>query len=148
MVSSFHGEERWKYEAIFNLISDSSTTELDLACERKDLKGKEPEQRTMLHDLEPLAIQALHALVSLVHNRISIADCGELVQSESTSDSAVSVEVECKKPVTTNSFSLEDDPVAKILWNLDPCTLQNVFLAMAVSLLPIYFCIQLKSCNI
>lgn len=129
-------------------MSDSSTGELDLACERKDLKGKESEQRTMLHDLEPLAIQALHVLVSLVHDRISIADHGELVQSESTSDSVVSVQVECKKATTSNSFSLEDDPVAKILWNLEPCTLQNVFLAMAVSLLPIHFLIQLKSCNI
>ncbi|PON94977.1 hypothetical protein TorRG33x02_091760 [Trema orientale] len=111
--------------------ADSSTGELDLACERKDLKGKDPEQRTMLRDLEPLAVEALHVLVSLVHDRISIADCGEIVQSEAMKDSAVSVEVQCKKAMTTNSFSLEDDPVAKILWNLDPCTLQNVFLAMA-----------------
>lgn len=119
----------------FNLLSASSTIELDHACVEKDVKEKEPGQKAMLHQLEPLAIQALHVLVSLVHDRISIADSGELMHSASITVSEASVEVEHKKTTTTNSFSLEDDPVAKILSALEPCTLQNVFLAMAVSFL-------------
>lgn len=87
----------------------------------------------MLHELDPLAIQALQALTSLVHDRINVADSGKLVNSASTADSAISVEPEDTKATTTGSFSLQDDPVAKILWTLEPCVLQNMFLAMAVS---------------
>ena len=119
----------------FNMLSDSSTSKQDQVCEGKDVNGDKPEQKVMLHQLEPLAIQALHVLVSLVHDRISIADSGEPTQSASRADSASGVEVEQQKTMATNSFSLEDDPVAKILWTLEPCTLQNVFLAMAVSFL-------------
>lgn len=119
----------------FNMLSDSSTSKQDQVCEGKDVNGGKPEQKAMLHQLEPLAIQALHVLVSLVHDRISIANSDELTQSASRADSAAGVEVEQQKTMATNSFSLEDDPVAKILWTLEPCTLQNVFLAMAVSFL-------------
>ncbi|XP_062085320.1 lysine-specific demethylase JMJ31 isoform X2 [Humulus lupulus] len=111
--------------------ADSSTGELDLACGRKGLKGKDLDQRAKLNDLEQHAVQALHELVSLVHDRISTADCGELVHSESKSNSGVSAAVEGKKAMKTNSFSFEDDPVSKILWNLEPSTLESVFLAMA-----------------
>jgi hypothetical protein len=110
--------------------------------EKEDLKGKEAEQRTTLHEMDPLAIQALHVLVSFVHDRINVSDSGELVQSVSTTASATSVEVEDAKAMATNSFRLQDDLVAKILWTLDPCTLQNVFLAMAVSF---YHFLLLKS---
>ncbi|KAF4370190.1 hypothetical protein F8388_007331 [Cannabis sativa] len=109
----------------------SSSGELNLACGRKGFKGRELEQKTKLNDLESHAIQALHELVSLVHDRISAADCGELVQSEPIRSSAVSAEVESKKATTTNSLSLEDDLAAKILWNLEASTLESVFLAMA-----------------
>lgn len=89
----------------------------------------------MLHELDPFAIQALHELVSLVHECVNVADHGEPVQSNSTTDSTFSMKVEHSKTVTADSFRLEDDPVAKVLWTLEPCTLQNVFLAMAVSIL-------------
>ncbi|BFG43090.1 hypothetical protein CerSpe_293640 [Prunus speciosa] len=109
---------------------DQNDNDLDQACERKDLKGKELEQRTMSHELEPLAIHALHELVSLVHHRVNAAELRQQVQSTSTTDSAGSVKDEFTKVVRANSFSLEDDPVAKIIWALQPCTLRNVFLAM------------------
>ncbi|EXB26544.1 Lysine-specific demethylase 8 [Morus notabilis] len=122
---------RQTHELLGNGEAAGSTIELDHACVEKDVKEKEPGQKAMLHQLEPLAIQALHVLVSLVHDRISIADRGELMHSASRTVSDASVEVEHKKTMTTNSFSLEDDPVAKILSALEPCALQNVFLAMA-----------------
>lgn len=98
------------------------------------LKGKEREQRTMSHELEPLAIHALHELVSLVHHRVNAAERRQLVQSALTTDSAASVKDEITKVVRANSFCLEDDPVAKIIWALQPCTFRNVFLSMVVSL--------------
>ncbi|ONH93488.1 hypothetical protein PRUPE_8G234700 [Prunus persica] len=109
---------------------DQNDNDLDQACERKDLKGKELEQRTMSHELEPLAIHALHELVSLVHHRVNAAELRQPVQSTTTTDSAASVKDEFTKVVRANSFSLEDDPVAKIIWALQPCTFRNVFLAM------------------
>ncbi|XP_015891352.3 lysine-specific demethylase JMJ31 isoform X2 [Ziziphus jujuba] len=109
---------------------DNSTDNQNQTCEEWDLNGTQ-EQRNTLHELEPFSIQALHELVSLVHDSVNIADHVEPVQSTSTADSTASVKVEYKKTMTTDSFSLEDDPVAKILWTLDSCTLQSVFLAMA-----------------
>jgi hypothetical protein len=47
------------------------------------------------------------------------------------------VKHECDKTLTSKLFFLEDDPVAKILWTFDPSTLQNVLLAMAVSMHPL-----------
>jgi hypothetical protein len=42
---------------------------------------------------------------------------------------------ECDETLTTNLFFLEDNPVAKILWTLDPRTLQSILLSMAASML-------------
>ncbi|XP_068310808.1 lysine-specific demethylase JMJ31-like isoform X1 [Pyrus communis] len=103
---------------------------LDQACEGNDLKGKEVEQRFMSHALEPLAILALHELVSLVHGHVNAAEQRQPVQSASTTAPAASVKDECIKVVRPSSFGLEDDPVAKIFWTLHPITLKNVFLAM------------------
>ncbi|KAF3436245.1 hypothetical protein FNV43_RR23337 [Rhamnella rubrinervis] len=111
--------------------SDHITDDLNQTCETLDSKGTQQENKNMLHELDPFAIQVLHELVSLVHECVNVADHGEPVQSNSTNDSTVSLKVEYSKIVTADSFRLEDDPVAKILWTLKPCTLQNVFLAMA-----------------
>lgn len=96
----------------------------------------------MLNELEPLAIQSLHELISLVHDRVNVADQGQLMDSTSTSDSAVGEKGECKKIVKNDAYHLDDDPVASILWKLQPLTLQSVFLSMAVSLYSQYlaFC--------
>ncbi|KAM0998140.1 hypothetical protein FF1_007923 [Malus domestica] len=109
---------------------DHNDNALDQACERKDLKGKEVEQRFMSHVLEPLAVLALHELISLVHGHVNAAEQRQPVQSASTTASAANVKDECIKVVRQSSFSLEDDPVAKIFWTLHPITLKNVFLAM------------------
>lgn len=83
----------------------------------------------MLHELEPAAVQVLHELVSLVHNSVSVASQEQQMLSASMNDSEPGVNGECKL-----NHKLNDDPVAKILWDVEPQTLQNVFLAMAVSL--------------
>lgn len=84
-----------------------------------------------MHELEPFSLQALQELVSVVHDCVNITDQSQCIQSTPPNDSKVSVKHECDKTLTRKLFFLEDDPVAKILWTLDPSTLQNVLLAMA-----------------
>jgi hypothetical protein len=111
---------------------------LDQACEEMDLKGKELQHKNLL-GLEPFALQVLHELVSLVHDRVNGP-----VQSTFINDSAARVKGECKEVATANLFHLDDDPVAKILSTLEPSTLQHVFLAMAVSLYSLIKLVVLK----
>ncbi|KAG5080068.1 hypothetical protein JHK86_004133 [Glycine max] len=74
-----------------------------------DLREKKLKERNTLLELEPAASQVLHELVSLVHKWND----------------------KCEKIVTAD---LKDDPLAKILWDVEPQTLQCVFLAMAHNL--------------
>ncbi|XP_024197267.2 uncharacterized protein LOC112200469 isoform X1 [Rosa chinensis] len=48
--------------------------DLDRTSERQDLEGKELKQETTLHELEPVAVDALHELVSLVHSHVNAAE--------------------------------------------------------------------------
>ncbi|KAE8009788.1 hypothetical protein FH972_006202 [Carpinus fangiana] len=109
---------------------DYSGNELDQACEEMDLKGKELQHKNLL-ELEPFALQVLHELVSLVHDRVNVSDQSQPVQSTFIYDPAARVKGECKEVATANLFHLDDDPVAKILSTLEPSTLQHVFLAIA-----------------
>ncbi|CAI0434053.1 unnamed protein product [Linum tenue] len=85
---------------------------LEQTGQRQELPLKDQQQDVKLNQLEPFALQALHELVSLVHDHVN------LDQSQDN------------KTVTANLYFLEDDRVAKIIWSLDPQTLQNVLLAM------------------
>ncbi|CAI0434051.1 unnamed protein product [Linum tenue] len=88
---------------------------LEQTGQRQELPLKDQQQDVKLNQLEPFALQALHELVSLVHDHVN------LDQSQDN------------KTVTANLYFLEDDRVAKIIWSLDPQTLQNVLLAMVHS---------------
>ncbi|XP_048233901.1 uncharacterized protein LOC8276685 isoform X2 [Ricinus communis] len=96
--------------------ADHSHSGLFQACEEKDSQGKDKHH---LNVLESFSLQALHELVSLVHDCVNLADPSEPVTA--TNDSAV----------TANLLFPEDDAVAKFLGALDPHTLQNVLLSMA-----------------
>ncbi|WJZ90079.1 hypothetical protein VitviT2T_009253 [Vitis vinifera] len=122
--------EKHSCELPNNGESDNHESDLDQTCASKDLKGSKLKQRIMLHEVEPLALQALHKLVALVHDSVKVADRTEPVHSTSGNDSDVKVKSEQKRIVASDLFHLEDDPLAKILWTLEPLTLQNVFLAM------------------
>uniref|UniRef100_A0A7N2KK64 JmjC domain-containing protein n=1 Tax=Quercus lobata TaxID=97700 RepID=A0A7N2KK64_QUELO len=111
--------------------ADHRGNDLDQAYEEADSKEKEVQQKNLLQDLEPIALQVLQEIVSLVHDYINISDHSPLLQLILIDDSTARVKGECKKIVPANLFHLEDDPVAKILWSLQPSTLQRVFLAMA-----------------
>ncbi|KAJ6920530.1 hypothetical protein NC651_014196 [Populus alba x Populus x berolinensis] len=107
--------------------ADHGCCDLNPACKKQGLQGKD----LKLHELEPFSLQALQELVSVVHDCVNITDQSQCIQSTPPNDSEVSVKHECDKTLTRKLFFLEDDPVAKILWTLDPSTLQNVLLAMA-----------------
>lgn len=108
--------------------------ELYQSCKKQDLKGKEPQQRILLQEMGPCSLHALRDLVSLVHDCVNVADRSQPVQSTSTFISELNVKNEYGKIMTTEMFHLEDDPIAKILWTLEPHALREVFSAMAVSL--------------
>ncbi|WVY97987.1 hypothetical protein V8G54_030138 [Vigna mungo] len=91
-----------------------------------DLKEKRVKERNTLQELEPAAVQVLHELVSLVHNSVN---ANQDRQSLSTSTNGYELVVNDKfEKIVSADF--KDDPVAKFLWDINPQTLQDVFLAM------------------
>lgn len=85
-------------------------------------------------ELKPYALQALHELVALVHDHVNASDQNQPVLSTSRDGLTCYVTDGQHKTLTTEIFHIEDDPVAKILWILEPGMFQDIFLAMAVSL--------------
>ncbi|KAI7750254.1 hypothetical protein M8C21_015963, partial [Ambrosia artemisiifolia] len=90
----------------------------------------EPSGGNMLHDLEPCALKSLQELVSLVHDHVNAVDLRNAVDSSSGMQ-----KTNPKKIVTSELYHLEDDPVASILWSLEPLNLQKMFLAMVALVL-------------
>lgn len=105
--------------------------EQDLGLNHQTLGMKEKlEQGFPLHELQPEALKCLHELVSIVHHQINQS---QPVGNIST-DRPVSVEEDKDaKTVKTNLFNLEEDPIANIIWSLEPREFRSVFLTMAVS---------------
>ncbi|GFQ07460.1 tRNA wybutosine-synthesizing protein 5 [Phtheirospermum japonicum] len=87
-------------------------------------------QEFPLHELKPHVLKSLHELVSLVHHRV---DQNQSVSNISANQSVSGAgnENEVKKFIKKNIFNLEDDPIANIVWSLEPCAFQSVFLTMA-----------------
>lgn len=92
-------------------------------------------ERTSLQDLEPSACQALHELISLVHDHVNAADISRGLQNTSPSCSDPASESGNRKILVNALSCLEDDHVAHMLSNLEASRLRDVLLAMAVSLL-------------
>ncbi|KAF9686920.1 hypothetical protein SADUNF_Sadunf02G0040400 [Salix dunnii] len=95
-----------------NLAPDHGFCDSNMSCKKQGLQGQDQQQK--IH-VQPRSLQDLHELVSLVNDRINITDQSQYMQSTPTNDSKVSIKDEC-----------EDNPVAKILWTLDPRTHQSV----------------------
>ncbi|EOX94632.1 2-oxoglutarate and Fe(II)-dependent oxygenase superfamily protein, putative isoform 2 [Theobroma cacao] len=113
---------------------DHEDHSLDQANLRKNLKGKEQQHSLLMLELKPYALQALHELVALVHDHVNASDQNQPVLSTSRDGLTCYVTDGQHKTLTTEIFHIEDDPVAKILWILEPGMFQDIFLAMAVSL--------------
>ncbi|KAI3967010.1 hypothetical protein MKW92_046137 [Papaver armeniacum] len=86
-------------------------------------QGTIKNKRITIQQLDTVSLQALHQLVSFVHDGVNIASQSEQLRSTPMED-------ECKKDVHPNSFCVEDDPVAKVISALEPLQLQNVLLGM------------------
>ncbi|XVE73058.1 hypothetical protein DITRI_Ditri11bG0087500 [Diplodiscus trichospermus] len=110
---------------------DHTNHSLDQACRRKDLKGKEQQHSLLLHELETFTLQALHELVALVHDHVNASDQNQLVLSTSANGLTCYVTDVQNTTLVNEIFHLEHDPVAKILWNLEPSNFQDMLLAMA-----------------
>ncbi|MED6214123.1 hypothetical protein PIB30_099936 [Stylosanthes scabra] len=113
------------------LPNDGIVDHADVNCGKMlkgmDIKEKRLSQGNALVELEPAAIQVLHELVSLVHKCVSMSQDQESL-SASTSDHSLGENDECKKRVAAD---LNDDPLAKIIRDVKPQTLQYIFLALA-----------------
>lgn len=117
---------------------------MNQARESGDLRENELRQETFAHELEPCSIQALHGLINLVHDRVTVSVSDQIRSPQSSSTNGSADEEERMK--VTSSHSLENDQVANFIWNLGPCILQKVLLSMAVSYFysPIKFTRRLK----
>lgn len=116
------------------LLPDGELLNMDKVTDG-DLEGKEIKRENAICHMEPSVLQALHALVSLVHDRVNISNPSQ-VQQAMQGNGLTGAE-----PKNRMVFHLEDDPVAKILWNIEPHTLRRVLLAMAVSTLRLGHCL-------
>lgn len=97
-----------------NLVEDSS-------------EENHVQEKSATYDLEPMAIQALHELVSLVHDQVNLNDRSQHMQSNLANSSMISIQGGDK-----SILNLEDDRVALLLGKTNPHALQIVLLAMAV----------------
>ncbi|KAG0456900.1 hypothetical protein HPP92_022057 [Vanilla planifolia] len=78
--------------------------------------------------LDPQALDVLYKLISLVHTNLSIPSHSEISGLSSTA-SIISTESGDESNSIGHS-SLIENPVASILWNIDPLVLQDVLLFM------------------
>ncbi|KAE9618415.1 putative [histone H3]-lysine-36 demethylase [Lupinus albus] len=115
------------YKLPYNGQADHDDDNHNQMFKEMDLKEKRLQEGNTLLELEPAAAQVLHDIVSLVHNYVG-ANQDQQSLSASINDVEVRENAKCEKRV---NGSLNDDPIAKILWDVEPQRLQHVFLAMA-----------------
>ncbi|KAK9146583.1 hypothetical protein Sjap_006486 [Stephania japonica] len=94
------------------------------------IQGSYQNHGTTVQHMEPETLRALHELISLVHDNVKIA--GQSQSGESTSKDTITVETEdeSKKMLKDKSSLLLEDPIARIIWTLEPLKLRAVLLAM------------------
>ncbi|XP_027184353.1 uncharacterized protein LOC113782659 isoform X3 [Coffea eugenioides] len=90
--------------------------------------GVQLRQMSVLHEMDQLAVSALQKLVSLVHERVNP---NQPVNSTPANNLAVEGKDESNEIMKPDLFNLKDDPVALLLWTLQPLALRCVLLAMA-----------------
>lgn len=110
-------------------VPDSSKHLVDHDWARKfSSGGVQLRQMSMLHEMDQLAVSALQELVSLVHERVNPS---QPVNCTLANNLAVEGKDESNEIMKLDLFNLKDDPVALLLWTLQPLTLRCVLLAMA-----------------
>lgn len=84
-----------------------------------------------MEQLEPLELQALNEIISLVHESVKVASQDQSFVQDSFVHKEDNQEDE-DKCHSASSFTIREDPVAGILQKMKPRVLQNVLLAMVV----------------
>lgn len=110
-------------------FTDSSKHLLDHDWARKSSEEIKPEKVSMLH-VDLIALSSLQELVSLVHERVNPS---QPVDSTPADNLDIEGKDETNEIIKVDLFNLKDDPVANVLWTLQPLALRCVFLTMAVS---------------
>ncbi|GAA0174538.1 protein modifying enzyme [Lithospermum erythrorhizon] len=115
-----------------SLLSEHRNGSTDCGINHSDLEpsGMQTKGNMLCPELDPLAVQSLGKLISLVYEHVD--NIGPV--SSTTEDDAVVAENNATKNfVNESSCNLVDDQIANFIWNLDPLILQSILLAMAVS---------------
>lgn len=125
---------------LFCLLDHTDPT-VALSHGHDSLNKNRLKQNIMLQDLEPLELQSLHELVSLVHDHVNE---GQPVGCSSIETAGVETndQMDNRKEVFHN---FQEDPVANLIWTLNPLMLRIVFVAMAVSSLFLFTSITASS---
>ncbi|GAB2282323.1 hypothetical protein Dimus_016871 [Dionaea muscipula] len=97
--------------------------------ENKDSRGYKLHPSNILYDLGPQALRALHELVDMVHDHVNVGDQPQ--QPTSAHNVGIISNMGSQDVALCDLYSLQDDPIAKILWNTGPSALRSAFLAMA-----------------
>ncbi|KAL9258597.1 Lysine-specific demethylase JMJ31-like protein [Drosera capensis] len=92
------------------LISSNHETCVNPELDNKDFGGCNIPQNNILSAHGPQALQTLHELVAIVHDRVNV---GSQPQQPTTASDGGNIEV-------GDLYSLDDDPIAKILWKTEP----------------------------
>ncbi|KAL3517617.1 hypothetical protein ACH5RR_020206 [Cinchona calisaya] len=111
-----------------NRVPDSSEHLLDHDWVRKSSEGIKPKEISLLHELDSISLSSLQELVSLVHERV---DPSQPVDSTPADNLDIEGKDKTNEIMKVDLFNLKDDPVANVLWTLQPLALRSVFLAMA-----------------
>ncbi|PKA65903.1 F-box protein [Apostasia shenzhenica] len=121
---SLNGEERYP-----KIDASEGCSLMDSQSERKDAMENSKKFPLTSDQLEPIALNTLYQLVSLVHENLSTSrhvkpsGSASAVSDDKEEDECESIRIGC-------SSLLLDDPVSRILWAVEPFVLQKVLLHM------------------
>ncbi|CAA7388076.1 unnamed protein product [Spirodela intermedia] len=110
--------------------SEASKGPIDTSVNEKTERGNGEKKGLSLEQLEPLELQALNEIVSLVHESVKVASQDQSYVQDSFAHKEDNQE---DKRHSGSSFIISEDPVAGILQKMKPRVLQSVLLAMVHS---------------
>lgn len=85
----------------------------------------------MQQQLEPVALNILYELISLVHDAVKVGDHNEVMENNPIEDSHVTLKGNCRQTGKDHPSVLASDPVARIFSAIEPLVLKKVLYAMA-----------------
>lgn len=110
--------------------ASTGCNEYSLNGEVENVKGNKEDNGLMLQQLEPFGIKVIYELMSLVHESVKVGDQNETLQCTSSKGAVPHEKCEYGQIATDNSSPIDTDPVASILWAVEPLVLKKVLLAL------------------